>query len=314
MKAPVSLIAGVCITLSCASICKADFSELWSVEQGIYEVGWCWVDLNGDGIREIIKEDGTGSSFYDGANEYELLWSVGDPDPGENSGYYFVEYSADYYVFLQQDTDAQQSRFDIYLLNGSEPVWNSGTLSGNCSQYSIADVDGDGNLEFAYSYHRSAEDVWTSRWYVRDLASGTLEHDSAEFAGYLVGPYLGNVEGDASSEILLNIYASDWSSSQLVCWGDPETDLARVPTSFEQELKAWPNPLNPSCRVQLPAGHAGGVLQIFNMAGQRVRQLQVGPAATQTVWDGLGEGGRPLASGAYLIHYAGERLPVTLLR
>jgi flagellar hook assembly protein FlgD len=66
----------------------------------------------------------------------------------------------------------------------------------------------------------------------------------------------------------------------------------------------YPNPFNPTTRIEFSVSQAGPVrLDIFNIAGQRVRTLldgYVGPGTTTVDWDALDGSGDPVASGVYL--------------
>lgn len=76
------------------------------------------------------------------------------------------------------------------------------------------------------------------------------------------------------------------------------------PTAFEL-LGNYPNPFNPSTTFQLQVNtELNGPLEIriYNILGQLVRTLQVqvkGKGVYNVVWDGLGEHGVFLSSGAY---------------
>jgi hypothetical protein len=82
-----------------------------------------------------------------------------------------------------------------------------------------------------------------------------------------------------------------------------------VPSSGVADLRAYPNPFNADVRVAFRVAVAGAVrLEVFNLAGQRVRLLAEGERAAgvhEVVWDGLDDGGMELGSGIYLIRYRG---------
>jgi hypothetical protein len=77
------------------------------------------------------------------------------------------------------------------------------------------------------------------------------------------------------------------------------------PPRFDPALRAQPNPFNPQTRLSFvlqARGHAA--LEIYDLQGRLVRQIEVGalPAGLHEIaWDGRGGGGRPLASGEYVI-------------
>jgi len=299
----------------------AVLEELWSVEQGTYEIGWCWPDLNGDGIQELIKEDGSTSWFYDGAAEYELLWSVSDPEPADSSWFGLWWQDDGYLVFLHQEIGQQLSRLHVYEALAGAEAWNSGLLQGNVSRGGTGDVDGDGQLELAWSWHRATEGFWASAWEVRGLRDGASVHAESLQDGYLTGPFPGNVEDDSSEELLLNWLYED-GSSVLSCWGFSGTGVAepRNPGGMGNslELEAWPNPFNPLCRISVEAPPASVLkLRIVDLRGALVRRfsrVSHPGGGLQLVWDGLDSRGRPQPSGIYFVQVGDQSLPITLLR
>jgi hypothetical protein len=78
--------------------------------------------------------------------------------------------------------------------------------------------------------------------------------------------------------------------------------LRAIPTEFALQQN-YPNPFNPSTTIkyQLAEG-ANVVLEIYNLAGQKVRTLvneRQEAGYYSVVWDGLNERGERLASGMY---------------
>ncbi len=75
-----------------------------------------------------------------------------------------------------------------------------------------------------------------------------------------------------------------------------------VPLAFSLEQN-FPNPFNPTTTIHYTLGHSGHiVLEIYNVLGQRVRQLVEAdqPIGTYSVlWDGKSDGGVSAASGVY---------------
>jgi hypothetical protein len=67
----------------------------------------------------------------------------------------------------------------------------------------------------------------------------------------------------------------------------------------------YPNPFNGSTRIRFTLARPADVqITILNVRGQRVRTLvdrQENAGRHIVTWDGRGEGGRPLASGIYLV-------------
>jgi hypothetical protein len=67
----------------------------------------------------------------------------------------------------------------------------------------------------------------------------------------------------------------------------------------------YPNPFNPETTIRYQLAQAGDVdIAVYNISGQRVRRLASGsqPAGVHEVqWNGLGDDGRPMSSGVYLV-------------
>ena len=214
-------------------------------------------------------------------------------------------------VFRQQDTTNQTARLHIYQAGAAQETWSTALLPGNITGGGIGDVDGDGQLELAYSWHNWDGSAYTSSWTVRTLATGAVELDAQDGDGYLAGPFLANVEGDEAEEILLNWY---WTGGtpQLVCWGSGSTALApERPRNLE--LTAFPNPFNPVCHIQVEAGPGMEAVTIHNLAGQEVRRLPVHvQGRVDLVWDGLDQRGRAVASGVYVVRAGDASRRVTL--
>jgi hypothetical protein len=76
-----------------------------------------------------------------------------------------------------------------------------------------------------------------------------------------------------------------------------------VPTEYR--LENFPNPFNPTTRIQYQVPRAGFVdIVVFNPLGQRVRQLvheHVGPGNYSIDWNGVDDHGAMVPSGVYII-------------
>lgn len=293
---------------------RGQLSQLWAVDEDNMVVSWLWPDLDGDGIQELIQEDGVGCWFFDGADGYTQVWHVADPAPSANTVFQLWLQRDGWCVFRQQNATDQQARLHIYQAGAANESWSTPLLPGNVTEGGIGDFDGDGQLELAYSWHSWDGSAWTSTWTVRGLAGGASEVADQTGAGYLAGPWCGNVEGDGSEELLLNWY---WNSgtSQLVCWGSPQAAVEPAPAPRHTSLSAAPNPFNPACRLRLDGPVQDSSVGIFNLAGAEVRRLPLrAPGAVDLIWDGLDQRGRPAPAGTYVVSVGGRSLPVTLLR
>ena len=71
---------------------------------------------------------------------------------------------------------------------------------------------------------------------------------------------------------------------------------------------AYPNPFNGSVTIEyaLPSVEKA-VIDVYNLAGQRVRRFEPGPMLAGTVvWDGTADYGMPVASGVYIVRLSSE--------
>lgn len=293
---------------------KAQITQKWAVAESTLVVSWAWPDLNGDGIQELLMEDGVSCYFYDGADAYTQIWLVEDIASSANTLFQLWLQEAGWMVFRQQNATDQQARLDVYQANGSGPVWSTPQLPGNITEGGIGDVDGDGQLEIAYSWHYWDGSAYTSHWTVRNLATGAVELAEQTGAGYLAGPFVANVEGTEADELLLNWYYTD-GTSELVCWGTNAVSLSPPQRPAEMGLKAHPNPFNPMCIIGLDAQNPARELAIFNLLGEEIRRLPMAGVGTrQVVWDGLDQRGHQAPSGAYIARAGQSSLRITLAR
>jgi len=67
----------------------------------------------------------------------------------------------------------------------------------------------------------------------------------------------------------------------------------------EVALRAYPNPFNAHCAIELGKIEIPVVIEIYDLSGKLVREIRTN--RTLTVWDGTDDCGKPLSSGIYLI-------------
>jgi hypothetical protein len=305
-------VTALVAVLGCQPV-GAQVSQLWAVNEADVVVSWAWPDLDGDGVQELLMEDGEGCWFFDGANAYEQVWSVVDANASTTTVFQLWDQQGGWCVFRQQDTTNQTARLHIYASGATQEAWSTTLLPGNITNGGIGDVDGDGQLELAYSWHNWDGSAYTSSWTVRNLATGAVELAPQSGAGYLAGPFVANIEGGEADEILLNWY---WTSGtpQLICWGSGGTAVSPE-RPRHASLTAFPNPFNPACRIQFDAGPEIESVTIHNLAGQELRRLPVRmQGRVDLVWDGLDQRGRAVASGVYLVRAGSQSLQVTLVK
>ena len=88
-----------------------------------------------------------------------------------------------------------------------------------------------------------------------------------------------------------------------------------IPSDFAMNGN-YPNPFNPDTMIEFSLQSAGNVtLTIYNMAGQRVRELvsdaYMTPGIHRVLWNGLDSKGAPVSSGVYISHLSSGGMTAT---
>lgn len=84
------------------------------------------------------------------------------------------------------------------------------------------------------------------------------------------------------------------------------TEIQSPPTTYEIELSAYPNPFNPSTKINItiPPGSENSTMVIYNILGQKVRAFDLNDYGFTNkfslTWDGMNDYGSPVASGTYI--------------
>ncbi len=88
------------------------------------------------------------------------------------------------------------------------------------------------------------------------------------------------------------------------------TPAADAPAAAPALARAYPNPFNPSTTLRFTLDREQAIrLVVTDTAGRSLRHLvdgRQGPGERSVTWDGRDDAGRPLPSGVYLAHLAGE--------
>jgi len=87
----------------------------------------------------------------------------------------------------------------------------------------------------------------------------------------------------------------------MITLSDMAVGEAKLPE--KAEIYIYPNPFNASCRIELPVDYSIGNVEIFDISGKMVRNLDV--IGSNAIWDGLDESGESLPTGLYLIRVPG---------
>jgi len=101
----------------------------------------------------------------------------------------------------------------------------------------------------------------------------------------------------------------EWFESATICRPPTQGSVPIIdpplPPSFRHALgNAYPNPMNPTTRIQFTNGVSNGrvKVEIFDVTGRLVRSLvdsKLPAGVHEVVWDGAGDGGSIVPSGMY---------------
>ncbi len=105
-----------------------------------------------------------------------------------------------------------------------------------------------------------------------------------------------------------------WSACKDRAGSTPgRANSATAPPAWSAELDLAPNPFSPNgdgtedlllVAFEVPAGHAGFEIGIYDTTGRRRRLLagdRLGPGPRRLTWDGADDAGAPLVTGAYIL-------------
>ena len=136
--------------------------------------------------------------------------------------------------------------------------------------------------EFFKAFPRAEITAWNPKW----------SPDGKKFA-YMQHTYLANGPDQ-------RIYTIDFQPTPF--W-KPAAVAEETPSTFALTGN-YPNPFNPSTTISFTLSSSGTAsLSVFNVAGQKVRELVNGPlsaGAHSVAWDGRDMNGKPVSSGVYL--------------
>jgi len=310
-------------------VLSAQYAEEWHVSQNYFEMGTSRWDLNHDGTRELTKFLLNTVTAYDGAHNYEVLWSVTNSSHDELflwDIYPTYDGGDTMAIFLADNVVGDViTRILGYHILGNYPIWETGDFSGYVSNLDAMDIDRDGQKEvvFGLNDYQGSPGHYASKFYVIDCLTGSLEFQSSLYQGYMVGPTLGNLEGDSTPEILFNIYLPD-STSILYLFAYQGSYLGQgspPPLDFSV-LQNFPNPFNSSTAIPLQLTQQSDVeVSVVNIQGRSVAGILTGnmaPGSHFLHWNGQDGSGTPVASGMYFyeVRIGDNRIrrPMVLLR
>ena len=131
------------------------------------------------------------------------------------------------------------------------------------------------------------------------------------YDGHLYAIDSGTNAGPADSAWPMKAY-NQYNNSRVGTEEGPLSVEAEAPMDFAL-LGNYPNPFNPSTTIEFSLKTTDSVnLTIYNMAGQRIRELipdtNVTPGIHSVLWDGHDDNGQPVSAGVYISRLkAGDR-------
>ncbi len=296
------------------TVVNGQYVEKWRVDQDSYETGIVMFDLNNDSVADLTKYLWNTITVYDGSDNYSVLWSVTDEDfevlnlwnvfernEGESDLAVFI--SSNYY-------DTLTTAIMGYEALADESLWKTSELQGSYSYVDVADVDNDLILEIilGLNVYNQTDSSYSSVLYIIDGNTGDMEWVSSPFQGYLVGPYVANIDADVNKEIVLNIYDYNNESYFLSVWSfDDGTNRVEDRDGFRsmEQLPSYPNPFNSSTIIPfILDGNSSVVIDIVNLNGQRINRLvnkKYPPGKFQVRWNGKNDYNQNVSSGVYMV-------------
>jgi len=115
----------------------------------------------------------------------------------------------------------------------------------------------------------------------------------------------GDINGDGYPEFIASSeYYEDPGEARVTIYTTNVTlveGLQQLPQAEELKVRAYPNPFNTSTVISYRAHGKEAKLEIFDLAGRKVRsfKLPCHSAEAQVVWDGTNEAGQGVSSGIY---------------
>lgn len=295
------------ISLLAALPLYGDYLLEWQVTQDYYEKGLPFFDINGDGTPELCKYWGNTVTFFDGTQDWAIIWELEAQGFDELLLWDFFQLDGQkkalcFANMIYEETSTTVRVYDLY---SDTPLWQTRSLNGYYSYATITDLDKQSGDEilFGLNEYHSNTDSYTSRLYILDAATGSSQFVSETFGGYMIGPYAGDYDGDGFKEILINIYTADQSS---VLYSFSYQNSSAVKKYMPERMNlasAYPNPFNGHTILPVKLSESGRLeISVVNMNGEIVNSLVKGdfaPGSYHFEWDGRDAKGNILSSGVY---------------
>ena len=186
-----------------------NYTNAWTVNQDSWEFGHLLFDMNQDEINDLTKQWGNSISVFDGTQDWELIWYLIDETKDVLTLFDIVNLNENdpaKAIVTGYVENPTVSDIKVYSPGESVPDWESQQIPGSLPSIQSADMDGDGILEILSGININNNDVDSCALIVLDGATGELIWQSEMFPGFMLGPYVGNVDTDPLPEVLINVY------------------------------------------------------------------------------------------------------------
>ena len=309
----------------------SQYTEEWQIAQDEYENGILFFDMNEDGYADITKTFWNLITVFNGANDYEIIWSVYDA-LSENLvvwNLYDFNNDGDKTAIITGSNYYNSVDFHLlaYSVFGSEPEWTSTSYEGSLSSLNASELDLDDGKELIFGINRYDE-VDSSYYFtikVLDGETGEEEWSLQEQQGYVSGPYIGDLDGDNTNEILLNVYDYKDENYYMSVWSFTGGMQAVTPSAIAENYtvsNSYPNPFNPNTVLPIVLNNQSELsITVVNVQGQLVQTVVNGIFSSgryRFSWDGKSQLGELQSSGGYffLINIDGNQIkrPMVLMK
>jgi len=198
------------------------------------------------------------------------------------------------------------SKVMAYNVFGTNPTWTTTDFNGYYSNVVANSLDNDGTTEIVLGVndYNVVQETYTSKFYVLNSQNGVIEYQSGTIEGFIIGPFLGDLDGDDVVEILINVYPGDGTSNLRVYSYQGLTVDQNPETLVDFSLaQNYPNPFNSTTSIPLLLPQQSHVeVLVVNVQGQVVEQILDGDLSSghhQLHWNGRDRSGNAVASGMY---------------
>jgi hypothetical protein len=254
---------------------QGQFVMEWQVSQNYYELGLPYFDINEDGYPELTKYLGNTLTFYDGRQNWSIIWTLNAPDYDELILWDLYELNGNKtalclatIIFNQVSTTVR-----AYAAFNNTPLWSSPVMDGYYSNVVINDLNGQEGEEILIGvniWNESGAD-YSSRFYVLDGHTGYRAYESILFSGYMLGPYSGDCDGDGLNEIFVNIYQADNTSILYVFGYEAQNNAVLNEEIISITETVYPNPANNQCTIPFSLHEAANVkICLFDISGREL--------------------------------------------